>query len=133
MILYSAGALLDLVGVDSLDTFILTGLKLGISGCSPPKFFFCPRRRLEPDLFHILLRMDFVVSSFPMSFTTHYSRFRYAYLIALITADVISRRLQCYGFRVLKIFTFSYIVDSYLIPCLIFICYCNKKVSILQK
>jgi len=32
------------VGVDSLDTFMLTGLTLDIPGCSPPKCWL----RLEP-------------------------------------------------------------------------------------
>jgi hypothetical protein len=89
-------ALLDLViVVDSLDAFMLTGLKLGSPGCSPPKFFFFSC--LEPGSLHILPRIDFVISSFPMSFTT-YSRFRYASLISLVTVDVLSRCLECcYG------------------------------------
>jgi hypothetical protein len=80
---------------------MLTGLKLGLSGCSPPRFFFYSR--LEPGSLHILLRMRVVVSSFLMSFTTH-SRFRnYTCLISLVTVDVLSCCLQCcYGFRVLK-------------------------------
>lgn len=44
-------ALLDLViVVDSLDAFMLTGLKLGSPGCSPPKFFFflVSRARFSP-------------------------------------------------------------------------------------
>jgi hypothetical protein len=90
---------------------MLTGLKLGLSGCSPPRLFFCSR--LEPGSLHILLRMHFVVSFFPMSFTT-YSRFRnYACLISLVTVDVLSCCLQyCYGLRVLKDFkkySFSYL------------------------
>jgi hypothetical protein len=89
-------ALLDLViVVDSLDAFMLTGLKLGIPGCSPPKknFYSCH----EPGSLHIQLRMDSVVSSFPTSLTT-YSCFRYACLISLVMVDVLSRCLQCcYG------------------------------------
>ncbi len=39
--MFGGRALLDLdVGVDSLDAFMLTGLKLDLSGCSPPRFFF---------------------------------------------------------------------------------------------
>ncbi len=86
--MFGGRALLDLdVGVDSLDAFMLTGLKLDLSGCSPPRFFFCSR--LEPGPLHILLRMHFCDFSFSMSLrSVHVSR-NYACLISLVTVDVL--------------------------------------------
>jgi hypothetical protein len=125
MILYSAGRGC-LVGVDSLDAFMLTGLKLGISGCSPPKFFFLPASSSRAGFFPYPTAHGFCFFFFSHVF--HDPLFTFSLRIFRLVDHVrclipLFAMLWLQGAKDIHILLY----DSYLIPCLIFICYCNKK------